>query len=56
MKKTGATGPHLHVGPDTWAIQMFEEYMKTPSRWGGTADMINRINQSSQSQGSHNGA
>lgn len=22
MKRTGATGPHLHVGPDTWAKNM----------------------------------
>ena len=22
MKRTGATGPHLHIGPDTWAKNM----------------------------------
>lgn len=24
MKRTGATGRHLHIGPDTWARQMFQ--------------------------------
>ena len=22
MKKSGATGPHLHIGPDSWAKNM----------------------------------
>lgn len=24
MKKTGATGPHWHIGPDKWALKDFE--------------------------------
>lgn len=25
MRRTGATGKHLHIGPDSWARQMFEK-------------------------------
>ena len=27
MSKTGATGPHFHVGPDLWAIRMSSKYI-----------------------------
>ena len=27
MSKTGATGPHFHVGPDSWAIRMSSKYI-----------------------------
>ena len=28
MKKTNATGPHLHIGPDSGAVREFEEELK----------------------------
>lgn len=27
-KRTGATGKHLHIGPDTWAKQMFQDRLR----------------------------
>lgn len=29
-KRTGATGDHLHIGADSWAQRMLEEYMNNP--------------------------
>lgn len=28
MRQTGATGPHFHVGPDQWALQHFERWLR----------------------------
>lgn len=29
MSKTHATGPHFHIGPDTWAVRMFNNNLRT---------------------------
>lgn len=29
MSKTHATGPHFHIGPDTWAVQMFNNNLQS---------------------------
>jgi hypothetical protein len=31
--RTGATGDHLHVGPDIWAQQMLSQYMNNTTLW-----------------------
>lgn len=31
--RTGATGNHLHIGADTWAQQMLDEYMNNTKLW-----------------------
>lgn len=31
--RTGATGDHLHIGADTWAQQMLNEYMNNTKLW-----------------------
>ena len=31
--RTGATGPHLHIGADTWAKDMLAQYINNPRLW-----------------------
>lgn len=31
--RTGATGPHLHIGADTWGRDMLDQYINNPHLW-----------------------
>ena len=39
MAQTGATGPHFHVGPDTWGKQHFERWLR------GEKENLHRLNE-----------
>ena len=39
MAQTGATGPHFHVGPDTWGKEHFERWLR------GEKENLHRLNE-----------
>ena len=39
MAQTGATGPHFHIGPDTWGKQHFERWLR------GEKENLHRLNE-----------
>ena len=42
MKRTGATGKHFHIGPDTLAIEQYKK--ATNAKYGGIINYLNYIN------------